>query len=218
MRKLQVIILAAICALSNSQAANAQGYTPDILELDGSNPLSISPETAFNIVGYGTIEFWVTPDWTDDPGYDPTIISTAGVDGVSLLIAMLRERNGIGIVSGEQEYLVAYDFTDGQLHHVAISDYGDTLMVYIDLELVGRFQTALTPLPSSGLFIGSADGSSFPFAGAIAGLRFWEVPVDPAVITSYVQRNVLGADHPDEEYLTAMSDFTNRDMVVFEVE
>ena len=86
----------------------------------------------------GTIEFWVVPDWTSDPGYDPVIICNAGPEGASYLVAMLRDRDGIAIAAGEEEDVVTFDFSDGQLHHVAVVQYDDGTAVFVDGEVAGH--------------------------------------------------------------------------------
>ena len=215
MRKLTSWIGGFCALLITTTSVSAQTYTPDILELDGVNGLEFYPEDSYDIAGYGTVEFWVTPDWESDPGYDPVIISNAGEEGPSYLIAMLRDRDGIGIVTGDREEIVAFDFTDGNMHHVAINDYGDTLMIYIDHALIGRFESGLQQISSSGIWIGTADGETSPFIGAIAGLRFWGLPVEPYTLKKYARKDVFaGNGHPDLDYLTAISEFGNRDIVV----
>ncbi|NOX95543.1 MAG: LamG domain-containing protein [Alphaproteobacteria bacterium] len=215
MQKLTSLMIGLGALLMSATGLSAQTYTPDILELDGANGLEFQPEDSYDIVGYGTVEFWVTPDWETDPGYDPVILSNAGEEGPSYLIALLRDRNGIGIVTGDREEIVAFDFTDGNMHHIAVNDYGDTLMVYIDHVLAGRFEPGLQQLPSSGVWIGTADGEASPFIGAIAGLRFWGAPVEPDNLKKYARKDIFaGNGHPDLDYLTAMSEFDNRDVVV----
>ncbi len=215
MQKIIILMIGLFGLATSIMGAQAQTYTPDILELDGSNGLEFYPEDSYDISGYGTIEFWVIPDWEEDPGFDPVIISNAGVEGPSYLIALLRDRDGLGIVTRTREEIIAFDFADGNMHHVALNDYGDTLMVYVDHILVGRFEPGFAQLPSSGLWIGSADGQSAPFNGAIAGLRFWGVPVEPDNLEQYSRKDIFaGNGHPDLDYLTAISDFNNRDVVL----
>ena len=215
MQKLTALIIGLGALMVTVTDLNAQTYTPDILELDGVNGLEFHPEDSYDIAGYGTVEFWVTPDWEIDPGYDPVILSNAGEEGPSYLVALLRGRDGIGLVTGEREEIVAFDFTDSNMHHVALNDYGDTLMVYIDHVLVGRFEPGFLQLASSGFWIGTADGEASPFTGAIAGLRFWGAPVEPDTLKKYARKDIFtGNGHPDLDFLTAMSEFENRDIVV----
>lgn len=195
--------------------AFAQSYTPDILELNGNDGLEFFPEDSYNISGYGTVEFWVIPDWQEDPGYDPVILSNAGEQGPSFLVALLRDRDGLGVVTGDREEIVAFDFTDDKMHHVAINDYGEALLIYIDNTLVGRFDAGFEQIPSSGLWVGTADGTVSPFVGAIAALRFWGVPVEPDDLKKYARKDIFaGNGHPDLNYLTAVSDFANGDITV----
>lgn len=216
--KFQMIKLTAFLSIffyGFASIALAQTYTPDILELDGGDGLEFFPEESYNISGYGTVEFWVIPDWQEDPGFDPVILSNAGEQGPSYLVALLRGRDGLGLVTGNREEIVAFDFTDGKMHHVAINDYGDALLVYIDHILVGRFDAGFQQLPSSGLWVGTADGTLSPFVGAVAALRFWGVPVEPDDLKKYARKDIFGGNgHPDLDYLTAVSDFANGDITV----
>ena len=139
---------------------SAQSYIPDVLELDGTETLEFPADDRVQLADGATIEFWVAPDWKEDPGYDPVILSNRGNSGYSYMIAMLRDRNGIGIISGGEVDLAPFDFTDGKLHHVAIIDYSDSIMVFVDNIAVADLDMSLRSLPSTGFWIGSSDGEN----------------------------------------------------------
>ena len=196
--------------------AAAGDYTPDVAEFDGQETLEFDPSPAFWLGQGGTLEFWLAADWQDDPGYDPVVISNAGSQGASYLVSVLRDRDGIGILAGEQECYVAFDFTDGQLHHLALSYLDGALAVQIDGVVRGRFDIELPDLPMTALWIGTADGSTAPFAGAVAGLRFWRRPISREDLVAYATQDVTAdeVEHPAFEYLAAFSDFRNDEIVI----
>ena len=203
----------AVCAMALaaivSNTVVAADYTPDVYELDGKNSLSFEPAPGFNLAGGGTIEFWISPDWTQDPGYDPTIIANAGPKGPSFVVAMLRDRDGMAIASGTDEDVVTFDFTNHQMHHVAISQLSDGVVVLIDGQVAGLPDIKIRALPSAGFWVGSIDGHGQPFKGAIAALRIWDTPVSQEDLVRFAHQDVFEGDHPDLAHLTALSDFTH---------
>ena len=216
---LPLIIASAMWLSSPGAIAQSSAYSPDVHELNADSLLSFDPAPELDISSGGTIEFWVSPDWTDDPGYDPTILSNAGEQGPSYIIAMLRDRDGLAIVSGETEDIVTFDFTDRALHHVAISQLDTGMVVFIDGEVVGTPDIKTSPLPSSGLWLGSIDGEGQVFDGAIAGLRFWSVDIPQDTLKKFAFSDIFGSggeEHPDLQYLSAVSDFASGDLLITE--
>lgn len=205
-----------LLACGAAHAQQAQQYTPDVAEFDGTNSMTFDPSPQLALADGGTIEFWVVPDWTDDPGYDPVIVCNAGQQGPSYLIAMLRDRDGIAVVAGEDEDVVTFDFTDGDLHHVAVSQFDDGLAVIIDGKVAGTSELAFQDLPSSGVWVGSIDGENNGFKGAIAGLRIWDAPVEQEVLVEYALKDIFAADHPYIDWLSAMSDFRAGELLLVE--
>lgn len=187
----------------------ADDYIPDVIELDGSNGLSFPPDPALTLTGGGTIEFWVAPGWENDPGYDPVIISNIGENGPSYLVAMLPDKQGLVFYAGDKRMEAPFDFTDGQMHFVAIVDLGDTTTVLIDSSLVAQGEIPFAGLPSSGFWIGSSDGERFPFIGAVAGLRIWDIPLDPYDLIEFAMKDIEqpSVSHPDIDSLVGISRF-----------
>lgn len=210
-----IVIIAALVALMASHAPlAAQNYVPDVLELDGETTLAFEADDRVQLLGGATIEFWVQPDWQEDMDYDPVILANGGDDGYSYLVAMLRDRSGIGIISGPRVMVAPFDFSDGQMHHVAIIDYADSLLVFVDNVAVAEAEMAFVSLPSAGFWIGTSDGLEEPFIGAIAGMRLWDFAVDPDVIAEFRLTDILddeGNIHPNLEWLIGVSDFNNQD-------
>jgi len=205
-----------LLALATPAAAQDNAYQPDVLELDGSGGLALIPDPQFSIAAGGTIEFWVEPDWTEDPGHDPVVIASGGPEGASYVVAILRDRDGVGVLSGENENVVPFDFNDGKMHHVAINAYAGETLVFVDGEPQGALGFGIADLPASGVWVGSVDGEGAPFKGAIADLRIWAVPVEQEAIATYRFRDLFsetGEPHPDLDYLMAISDFANGDVL-----
>jgi len=210
--------LLPVTLLLAAQAVVAQGYTPDVAEFDGSNALSFDPAPQLVLADGGTLEFWVMPDWNEDPGYDPVIICSAGPAGASYLVAMLRDRDGIVFAAGDQEDVATFDFTDGRLHHVAISQFEDGIAVFVDGQVVGTSEVRALDLPSVGVWVGSIDGENNQFRGAIAGLRIWDVVIEQESLVTFAMKDVFADEHPDLQFLSVMSDFGNGELLLAEYE
>lgn len=208
-------VLASSCVLLLVSTSALAEYSPDVLELDGKSGLMFPAFEEVYLGSGGTVEFWVAPDWTKDPGYDPVVLSNAGVEGASYLVAVLRDRDGIGVVSGESEHMVGFDFSDNSLHHVAIVYLEGQLVVYIDGRLQSTSEFNLLDLPATGLWIGTADGSMAPFVGAIAELRIWGTPVAQKSLVEFAGQDVRDgtSGHPDFSTLRAVSDFTEAELL-----
>ena len=72
-------------------------------------------------------------------------------------------------------------------------------------------------LPSDGVWIGSADGESSPFIGAIASLRIWGYPVAIKDLLTYAAGDLFKDEesrHPGLDYLRGISDFDNADFLI----
>lgn len=195
-------------------AVHGESYVPDVAEFDGSNALTFAPAEQLDLAGGGTLEFWVAPDWTADPGYDPVIVCNAGPEGPSYLVAMLRDRDGLAFATGAEEDVVTFDFSDGQMHHVAMVSLEDGTAFFIDGQLAGLSELVIEDLPSVGLWVGSIDGENNQFQGAVAGLRVWDTVVVQEALVNFAMQDVFDGDHPDLAALAAMSDFASGELLL----
>jgi hypothetical protein len=196
-------------------------YAPDILEPAMSQPLEFPPDDRLELTGGSTIEFWVQPDWTEDPGYDPTIVSNLGPEGASYLIAMTGARDGIGVISGDLGAVAPFDFADGRMHHVAVVDFGDVIQVVIDGKPVADLGLSFDALPSQGLWIGTDGPGGAPFIGAIGDMRMWNVALSPEVIGRFAKTDLTdpeGPVHPRAEWLVGISNFDDSTFILTETE
>lgn len=212
--KKTVVLCVLILNLLFAQNVLASDYVPDVLELDGTTSLSFPPDPSLTLVGGSTIEFWISPDWQTDPGYEPVILSNTGKDGPLYLVAMLGDKQGLVLYTGEQRMVAPFDFTDSQMHFVAIVDLGDSIHVLVDNLFIAEGKMTFSGLPSSGLWIGSADGDRFPFVGAVAGLRIWDVALDPYDLVLFAMKDIENTElqHPDSESLVAISRFRTKSL------
>lgn len=214
MKKILSFLIPVLGVLAAIGAAAAKDYTPDIIELDGTRSLTFSPAPQLILADGGTIEFWVAPDWHRDPGYDPVIFCNAGPKGPSYLIAMLRDRDGLAFAAGSAEDVVSFNFMDGKMHHVAISQLQDGMVVFVDGRIVGTSAVKAQNLPSVGVWLGSIDGRNNRFRGAIAGLRIWDAVIEQKDLVRYALRDIFDGDHPDLDRLSAISDFANGELLL----
>ncbi len=218
----QAITTAAIGSVAGllfatSVIAQDQQYVPDVLELDGQTTLEFPADESLDLSGGSTIEFWVQPDWNAAPAFDPVVLSYVGDEGASYLVTVLRDRDGIGVMSGDQYEVAPFNFTDGRMHHVALINYGTETEVLVNDELVEVLPFAIQSLPASGLFIGTSDGENDQFLGAIAAVRLWGVPLDADTVVEWAARDVVAdqsREHPDLPFLIGHSAFRSGDFLL----
>ena len=210
--------LAALALVLAPCLALAQAYSPDILDVTESGPVAFEAQEKLDLADGGAIEFWVSGDWSEDPGYDPPVLINIGPEGILYQVSVLRDRDGLVFANANDEDVFMADFSDGNLHHVAFNIMEDGLEVYVDGALIGDSELLPLSLPSSGIFVGglSTDAAA-SLTGAIGQLRFWSEPLEQQEIVDFRLRDVLSAtsdDHPAAEFLIAQSDFTTGELLV----
>lgn len=204
------------CSEAPTSIVSENGYAIDVLELDGTDTLAFDPAPAFEPASQSTIEFWVQPKWEETPEFDPVVLASSGTDGAAYLIAIQREKDGLSVISGDQVDVTPFDFNDGELHHVALIDLGGPVGVVIDGELIDELDMTFQAMETEGFYIGSANGGEDGFEGIIGGLRIWDAAVTMDNLVKFQRKDVLAEDdpHPDLDYLSVISDFTQEDIVV----
>lgn len=217
---IRIYFCTAFAVLGVSYNINSYGqsaYTPDVAEFDGTNGYAYPATENLTLTGGGTIEFWLQCDWQKDPGYDPVILSNAGPKGALYMVSVLGDRTGLSLQAGDKIESVSFDCSSAQMNYVALVDFSDSSAVMINGRVVGTLDFGFADLPSTGFWIGSADGTRAPFKGAIAGLRIWDIALDRSELVKYSTMDVAQADnpHPDLSTLIAKSDFTNDTLEVF---
>ncbi|MCF6276111.1 MAG: LamG domain-containing protein, partial [Robiginitomaculum sp.] len=176
MLRISSLVVVSFSMLWIAAPASAQNaYTPDVAEFDGSNSYAFPKNPSLNLTGGATIEFWVQCDWKTDPGYDPVVVSNAGSKGALYTISILGDRSGLSLQAGDKIGSVPFDFKGNHMNYVAIADFSDSVAVLVNGRVVGTLEFGFADLASGGFWVGSADGTTAPFKGAIAGLRLWGV-------------------------------------------
>ena len=207
MRFLQLFLLAA-CLLP-ALHLNAEAYKPTIARFDGNSSISFPADLSLDFSDYATIEFWVAATWTE-LDYDPTILSYVGPEGPRFALILTGDRQGIGMLAGENWDAIGFDFSDGKMHHVAFVVLGDETDIYIDGEFGRTLAVSIVDVPARRLNLGSYNGVDGGFPGALAGLRIWDAPLDGDYIETYRQIDVTserGRRHPMIDSLVAISYF-----------
>ncbi|WP_298288327.1 LamG domain-containing protein [Novosphingobium sp.] len=208
-----MLAMALALMVTNPPAARAQetDFYPPLAAFNGKDALLLSPSPALDINGFGTIEFWVKANWTQDPGYDPAIMAYTGPKGARFGFYLDRAAKALGVQAGPYYETVEFDFSDKQLHHVAISSIGDTTTVMIDGEIQDTLGFSFANLPATSFSIGSA-GRFSPFIGEIGQVRIWNEVIDPDVLVDFSWREMAESGpnrHPDIDALVGVSAFAN---------
>ena len=186
----------------------------DPLVLDGATVLSIpgSPRLDFD---EGTIEFWVSALWDEDPGYFPCIVSSrawvgegdaAAAAATRFSVHITAARDELGLFNGVAWGAVPFDFSDEAYHHVALVTQGGRTEVLIDGESRGVMELGYGSAKGLPLRIGTSDGAAEPFIGALWSLRLWKRPLDPETVAAL--SGVQGAPDPDDPASAALVAFS----------
>ncbi|MEO0872419.1 MAG: LamG-like jellyroll fold domain-containing protein [Pseudomonadota bacterium] len=212
------LALAACSGSPDEPVITENGYAIDILRLDGTDSLVFDPDEAIAPADQATIEFWVQVGWDEDPGFDPVVLANSGPEGSAYVVAIEREGDGLILASGEQIDIAPFDFNDGELHHVALIDYGATTVLRVDQTVIAELNVDLVAYPSQGLYFGTERGEEDGFRGVIGGFRLWDVAVDAGNLAAFAKADVLDEEnpHPDLESLSVISDFAAERVVYIE--
>ena len=189
----------------------AESYAPDIQEFSASNDLDFPAHSAFALNEQATLEMWVAAGWQSDPGYDPVLLYHADAESLLYVLAMLGDQTGLTLQVGETVDELPFSFSDGRLHHVALINLTDHVVLMIDGQIVGRFNLQIPPKSGDTFRLGSAPGLNTAFTGAIGGLRIWNVAVQRQSLITYALQDIFRSaePHPDLDSLAAYSDLHN---------
>lgn len=193
-------------------------YVPDTIEFPQSAPLVINSQPVIALADGGAIEFWVVADWKANPGYHPVVLAHGSADTPLLEISIAAARDALIVRTGNTFGQFPFDFKDARTHHVAILDFDDHMVAFIDGKLTGAVAMSVKPGQADYLHIGSSEGGSAPFVGAISALRLWNMPLAPEDIANYALKDVRdpAAPHPELEHLVAISEFQNQGFAIVE--
>ena len=109
--------------------------------------------------------------------------------------------------------VVASDFSDGKLHHVAVFTYDKLTDAYVDGAYAGTYPLGYGDVYGSTFNIGSLDGVSRKFTGYIGRVRIWDRALPVATVlerrnTDYLSKKGALAGNPVYQALIGLSDFT----------
>ena len=207
-----MLIASGIAAIAAAPLqAQEAAYAPVMMTFDGTDALSFVAPSALDIDGAGTLELWVRAAWQANPGYDPAVLSYQGATGARMALVVTGDAQALGVFAGPYYATIPFDFSDGQLHHVALTLLADETLVMIDGEVRETLGFGMADLPADTLSIGSL-GEYSPFIGDIGQIRIWDEPVDPDVLVNYAWAPLTAVGpnaHPDLDALVGVSSFAN---------
>ena len=201
---------AVILFITATIAAHAE-YTPDTIEFPSSAPLAFDSAPILSLPEGGAIEFWVGTDWTDNPGYHPVILANGSAESPIYQISITANQDALLVQTGHDFGQFPFNFSDGRTHHVALLDFAEQMIAFVDGKLLGSVEMSIQPGPVSEFIVGSASGGKAPFIGAVSAIRIWDVPPEPEDTAGYALRDVNDASdpHPNLDNLVGISDFRN---------
>jgi len=165
-------------ASANTSTMSVTGKINTALEFIGSSSEKVNcgSGTSLNIIGSISIVFWIKS--TDENSSSIIDRDTPSSPYPGYAIMFSRTTAGkfdFGINGGWQANLNTTTVHDGEWHHVAITGSGTTGKIYIDGVLDGTFTySALVTTPSNTFYIGSNEGSSSFFTGALDDIRIYD--------------------------------------------
>jgi hypothetical protein len=211
LRRKLLLFAALMIALPAAATAQDAQFAPVTMTFDGTDALSFAPPSALDINGAGTVEMWVQAKWQGNAGYDPAILSYQGPSGPRLAALLTGDAKALGVYAGQFYDKVPYDFSDGELHHVALIVMGEQIMVMIDGEVRDTLGFGMAEVPANDFTIGSLGGYS-PFIGEIGQIRIWDEPLDPETVADFAWRPIAADGpnaHPDIASLAGVSTFAD---------
>ena len=164
--------------------------TDKSLLLDGSGDIDLGSVPDFEFTnGTGTVEAWIQPGWSNDPGYDPCLFADRSGGPTDWSIHMLRTRAGIGNWNGSHFQSLGLGDTGGWHHYAVAFDSGQVSM-YWDGALLGTFAQPI----NLSVGLSSQIGSSAPSSTA----EGWIGSIDEVAF----YRSALGAGAVHNHFLS----------------
>jgi len=167
------------------------GGSDQALLVQGSGWVNIAGVPAFDFAnGIGTVEMWVRPDWTADPGYSPcpfadrsatTTTYSFYLDGAGK--ANIGDWNGSTFVS---EPFFPAALGTGSWHHLAVVFNAGTWTLYLDGVNCGTAAQGIGPA-ASAFQIGSWNypGGGSQWIGALEGVAVYTNALTEAQIQAH---------------------------------
>ncbi|MEN8158670.1 MAG: LamG domain-containing protein [Myxococcota bacterium] len=215
------LVFLLLCGPALSQP-EATPFTP--LLLDGQTSLTVEASPGLELGDASTIEFLIATAWEAEDGVDgyPAVLGRREpyegdepegfAAATQYSVHVTPDRQAIGLFDGERFASVPFDFSDSELHHVALVTKEGRTTIYVDREARGTIELGLGEPSELPLHLGSSDGGSELFMGALPSVRLWRRALTAEQVAAIA--DVLGA--PDDgsvslDDLAAYGDFTNEE-------
>ena len=172
---------------SAAYSAGVGQGTDQSLLLDGGGNVNLGTVNEFDFTnGTGTVEAWVRPDWTTDPGYDPCIFADRDGGPTDWSIHLLRNRDGIGNWNGSHFQSLGLSNTGGW-HHYAVAFGAGLVSMYWDGQALGTFAQPIGLSTELTTQIGSsaADPTAEGWIGAIDEVAFYRATLSSDTIYNH---------------------------------
>ncbi|MEN8158933.1 MAG: MAC/perforin domain-containing protein [Myxococcota bacterium] len=218
--KLRVAL--AIGLLLQASAADAQDQ-PEPIVFDGRSTLSLAPHEDMERGGdEGSVDAWLAALWQSDPGYDPCLVAmrkppagegrSAAARATRFSVHIGAGRDRIGLSNGRSTAWLPFDFSDGEYHHVALATRGPSTEVVVDGQPLGALPIGFGAGRDVPLQLGSADGQSDFFLGAVLSVRLWNKALSSDDLADLAElTGAPRAGSPLARRLVAWAEFTTSD-------
>jgi hypothetical protein len=159
------------------------------LVLDGTGNINVGLVEAFDFTnGNGTVEAWIRPEWSTDPGYDPCLFANrvASSFQVDWSIHMNRNRDAIGSWNGMFYQTRAVGGTAGWHHYAIVFGDGQVAM-YWDGQPLGTFAQPIAMAAGLSTQIGSSDPltTTEGWIGGLDEIAFYNTTLSAAAIQNH---------------------------------
>ncbi len=193
-------------------AAGIGQSTDQALVLDGTGNIDLGQVPEFDFTnGTGTVEAWLRPDWTLDPGYDPCVFAArvASTLAVDWSIHMSRYRNSIGNWNGLFFQTLGLGDTTGW-HHYAVAFGGGQVWMYWDGQSLGTFAQPIALTLGLPTQIGSSDPSTTPegWIGGIDEVAFYRATLSADAIYNHFLAMVAPPSPPTITFVRSGNNLT----------
>lgn len=200
-------------------AVNLVSFTPGAgtlgqsLLLEGTGHVNLGPSADLAFTnGAGTIEAWVRPGWTSDPGYAPCLFANryASALQVDWSIHMVSAQNQIGNWNG-LFFQTLPMFNPGGWRHFAVTFGDDHVQMYWDGELIGDLAQPINIGQNLPTQLGSSDPdvTTEGWIGTLDEVAFYREPLSAgAVMSHYLAMVSPAAERPTLEFVRSGNSLT----------
>ncbi len=195
------VLLLAVCVARAEQVP---------MTFDGNASLSYPADAAFELGTEGTIEFWVRADWTGALAEDACVVANGNATTSRYAAYITADGQSVVLWDGTKSAGAAFNFQDGEAHHVAITTRAQQSQFYVDGKLLETRSIGYSGARGLPLHIGTSDGAAEGFQGEIESVRLWSHVLssgDVALVGTFA--GMPSAGSPLTTHLRAYTDFTD---------